>query len=189
MKEIPIRQEHLSYPASLLENWRRGDYSIIPDTVPRPLKHLIVEKARKRPGRRYFGEMFVLHQRAYNLSKACYTSYKWLTAMKWSQPNLRTKLERMFYDDLTGHFGEKAIRQLQYHARDFFQKHGIKPEAPDLWLIHKDLSSSFVEVKMPGDRIRPGQVEGLALIKKHLETEVGIIMLHPESYSIEKANR
>jgi len=45
---------------------------------------------------------------------------------------------------------------------------GKAPAPPDLWLIDKE-TLRFIEVKLPGDRIKPHQLAGLALIGSCLQ--------------------
>jgi hypothetical protein len=47
---------------------------------------------------------------------------------------------------------------------------GKKPVPPDLWLIVNGMHV-FIEVKLPGDRIRDAQIAGSALMARYLRTK------------------
>ena len=51
---------------------------------------------------------------------------------------------------------------------------GKKPVPPDLWLIDAHANHRFIEVKLPGDKIKPHQLAGLALIASCLSAPTPI---------------
>ena len=60
MNKAVLKEEVLSFPPEFLERWRNGDYSLLTSAnIPSYIKQNIVQKAKVRPGRRFFGEAFV----------------------------------------------------------------------------------------------------------------------------------
>jgi len=50
----------MSFQPAFLERWRNGDYSLlISANISSYIKQIIVQKAKVRLGRRFFGEAFV----------------------------------------------------------------------------------------------------------------------------------
>jgi hypothetical protein len=180
-----IECEIMNYPKPLLEAWEGGDYSfLIESRASDYIKDILVCKAKKRPGRRFFGEAYIASR--IEMKEGWYSSFKWLTSPKWlSGDGLDPLLEAPFFEALMKYLGPKMIFKLQEKARTGRGgREGSKPVAPDLWIVGKDGGLRFIESKMPGDRIRPSQVAGLKLIKKYLRmnipVRVSIIMLRPE---------
>ena len=153
-------------------------------SVPPYCKQIIIQKAKIRSGRRFFGEAFVLALMAEEIKDGFYNSYKWLTAEKWlTGKGLRSDFEKLFYESLIRYIGTKHLKTLQNSAkRNTAKSGGGKPVASDLMLIGENGKLQFIEVKLPGDRIRPNQLIGLGILKTYekLKTDVRIIYLFPE---------
>jgi hypothetical protein len=175
----------LSYPLALLEKWKKVDHSFLTSSqAPKYIKDILVSKAKKRPSRRFFGEAFIASTMDTDTIDGWYGSYKWLTSDKWlTGKNLKPRFEKPFYEALISKIGANAISDLQRHARACFDMYkgelnNSKPVAPDLWLVDKSGKNIFIESKMEGDRIRPHQLAGLALIKKYLKSSVSLVCLY-----------
>lgn len=179
----------MSYPPNRLRDWRRKDCRLLSSSQACDyLKEILADKvARRDGGRRFFGEAYVAtqiqHQTGY------YGSFKWLTNARFSDdrpfPNGPTK---RFQEDLRRalleHFGRRQLEMLRKRANAVHKATGLRPVAPDLWLIDREGNHRFIEVKLPGDRIRPQQLTGLDLIKSclHAKTQVSveIVELKPD---------
>lgn len=156
------------------------------------IKDILTYKAKARPGRRFFGEAYIVTQ--IGMKAGWYSSFKWLTADRWvSGRGLKNKFERDFYHALMEYIGSDSIKKLQEKALSFFNKHREqfkvgktykKPVAPDLWIIDQKGRFRFIESKLPDDRIGHAQIAGMNLIKEHLKVpapvSVSIMQLHPE---------
>jgi hypothetical protein len=156
-----------SFSETELTAWRNGDYSLVKD-CSKPLQQRLREKAKARPGRRFFGEAKVLASEPYD--DAWYGSFKWLTSPKWIadqkladgyQEGFRTALQHQFRD-------LPAFQQAV--ALAMTRIGGDRPVGPDLWLISQT-HHRFIEVKLPGDRLARRQLIGLALISKFLRCD------------------
>ena len=165
----------LSYPQALLEEWKRGDHSFLTSSqAPQYIRDILIFKAKKRPGRRFFGEAFIASTIASDTLDGWYGSYKWLTSDKWvTGNNLKPRFEKLFYEALVRRIGPDVISDLQKRAKAYFDMYRSeldyrKPVAPDLCLVNRSGKNIFVESKMEGDQIKPHQLAGLALIKKYL---------------------
>jgi hypothetical protein len=150
-----------------LRAWKNGNYSLVKD-CSRPLKRILRMKARTRPGRRFFGEAYIAatedHQEGW------YGSFEWLTSPKWcGTQRLEDPYQVKFRDALQRHFPDLKEFQ-QVAAVSTRTLGGRKPVGPDLWLITPD-EHKFIEVKLPGDRIAPHQLLGLALIGTFLRAD------------------
>jgi len=74
----------MSFPPEILKKWRKCDYSLLTSAnIPSYIKQIIVQKAKVRPGRRFFGEAFVAVLFSSKIKDGFYCSYKWMTAEKW----------------------------------------------------------------------------------------------------------
>ena len=182
-----LESELMYYPTSLLKAWEEKDYSFLNESrASRYIKEILVCKAERRPGRRFFGEAFIASKMA--MKDGWYGSFKWLTSKKWGTGDgLISRRERLFFEALMKHIGPKMLLTLQQKARLSWKEtkgNIAKPVAPDLWLIGKSGEFIFIESKMPWDSIRPGQIAGLKLIKKYLKVnatvKVSIVNLQPE---------
>ena len=168
-----------------LRAWREGDYSLVQDCTE-PLKRTLQERASQRPGRRFFGEAYVAahvrHQEGW------YGSFKWLTAEKWSgRQKLQDRYQNRFRDALMGYFpGLRAFQHLVTASVSVCNLGKRRPVAPDLWLTTID-RHRFIEVKLPGDRLGPHQLVGLALIAMFLSSDrsvsVEIVNLYQDKKS------
>jgi len=175
----------MDYPRSLLDEWKRGDYSFLTSSkAPRYIKDILVQKARERAGKRFFGEAYIAATLGKDMTDGWYNSYKWLTANKWvTGRNLEPVFEAPFYGALMKKIGATRISYLQKKTNTYFETHESeldykKPVAPDLWFINKSGGFVFIESKMDRDWIRPHQLAGLALIKKYLAGSVALIWLY-----------
>jgi len=182
-----IECEFMNYPKPLLEAWEEGDYSFLVESrASNYIKEILVCKAKKRPGRRFFGEAYISSK--IEMKDGWYSSFKWLTSPKWLT-GYRLDFFRgaPFFEALMEYLGPKIILRLQEKTKVYWkgtEGDSTKPVAPDLLLIGKDGEIRFIESKMPWDTIRPNQVAGLKLIKKYVTVNVpvrvSIINLHPE---------
>ena len=185
-KTIRLHEEVLTYSESVFKDWVAGNYSMLTNSnASEYLKAILVHKAKRRPGRRFFGEAFI--SSTFEMKEGWYTSYKWLTSKKWiTGKSTEAKFQKPFYEALKKHIGLDVIANIQNRAEALYHEHKDifmngnnyrKPVAPDLWLIRKDGKFRFIESKLPGDKINLRQIAGLALIKKHIKGEVSIINL------------
>ena len=174
----------MPYPTARLQQWRDKNYRMLTSSgASEYLKKILVLKAKERPGtRRFFGEAYVAtkiaHQEGY------YGSFKWLTSAKFIDGGKFSngptrKYKEQFRDALQHHFTKLQLRRLQQSAH---RLRGRKPVPPDLWLIDRRGNHRFIEVKLPGDRLGPQQLAGLAAIACCLpgkqRVSVEIIELH-----------
>ncbi|MFC1580068.1 hypothetical protein ACFL4N_04080 [Thermodesulfobacteriota bacterium] len=193
MDGIKLEHKSLPYPEVLLGKWKKGDFSfLIESKASDYIKSILTKKAGARPGRRFFGEAFIVTN--VDAVEGWYNSFKWLTGKKWiTGRGLERQFEKPFYDALMKYVGRDGLKNLQKHSLRFFEKHMDhfkvgqvfrKPVAPDLWLIDKNGDFLFIESKLPGDTISPHQLVGLALIKKRMDTKkrvsVCIFSLYPD---------
>ena len=168
-----LRIETLTFREAERQQWTRGDRTMLTNSRASPfLKRVLTEKARVRPNR-FFGEAFVASHVSHDGGYYC--SFKWLTSAIWTD---RSKLQSTdaaeFKEALREHFPQLA--ELQARARPCTLSKrlgGQKPEAPDLWLIANG-EHRFIEVKLPGDALRPPQYAGLALLAAHLPSSMPI---------------
>jgi hypothetical protein len=182
----------MSYPPDLLKEWSMKHCRMLTASGACDyLKAILSGKvARRCGGRRFFGEAYVAaqvkHQSGY------YGSFKWLTNARFSNDRpFRKGPTRTFQEELRTallkHFGKRQLDRLRERAREFETRSGVRPVAPDLWLIDRQGNHRFIEVKLPGDRIRPAQRAGLALIKSCLRTKtrlsIEVVDLKPEHTS------
>ncbi len=194
MNEIELTNEVLSYPESLLEAWKSGEYSMLTmSNASDYIKDILIFKSKRRPGRRFFGEAYIASR--IEMKEGWYNSFKWLTADKWlSGDDLDVKFEKLFYNELMKNFGVDVLSRLQQNSNRFYNSHKErfmngkqfqKPVAPDLWLIDREGTFKFIESKLPGDTIGFHQIAGLALISKYLRVSgsvsVSIMHLFPET--------
>jgi hypothetical protein len=164
--EVALILDSISFPvddrAVWIAGWKRWNKKtqerLMKGLPPSFLTRFISRKARVRPGR-FFGEAFVARKWGYE--KAWYSSFKWLTAKKWSDgKSLTDPWQREFKAALQT---LPRLRELQQAARRFATKVGFKPVAPDLWLI-RGRQHYFLETKLPGDHVSDSQLAGLALL-------------------------
>lgn len=177
------------YPAHCLRDWRRNDCRILTSSeASEYLKGIIAIKVKRRPrGRRFFGEAYVATQVRHR--HGYYGSFKWLTNSRFLDdrpfPSGPTKpYQEELRKALLRHFGKGQLERLQKRAHKATRVVGVRPVAPDLWLIDSRGNHRFIEVKLPGDRIHPHQLAGMYLIASCLRTKgrlsVEIIELRPQ---------
>jgi len=175
----------MDYPKSLLDQWKKGDYSLLTASkAPEYIKDILVFKAEKRPGRRFFGEAYIASSLGHSMTEGWYNSYKWLTGAKWvTGKNLEPRFELPFYEALRHRVGASIIADLQQRSKEYYDRCSReleykKPVAPDLWFVDANENFMFIESKMEGDQIRPHQLAGLALIKRYLKGSIYLMWLY-----------
>jgi hypothetical protein len=173
----PLQIKTLTFSESELLEWKRGNYEMLTRSKASPfLKRILIEKARRRPGRRFFGEAFVAtrieHERGW------YGSFKWLTSSATGTSAHAKEYRAALLESFP------AVSNLPSRAsilRELLQNK--KPVPPDLWLVVNG-AHQFIEVKLPQDSIRLTQIAGLALIATCLSSakniSVWIYSLSPE---------
>jgi hypothetical protein len=170
----------LAFPKSKLLQWEQGKYEMLGQLKAWSfLKRILDEKVhnRRRPGRRFFGETFV----ATNVSheKGWYGSFKWLISWPARQSSGYAGEYRAALKDAFPSVSKIPPKALGLRKLLV----GKKPVPPDLWLIVNG-EHRFIEVKLPGDTIRPTQIAGLAVIATCLPSKenvsVWLYNLHPE---------
>ncbi len=188
MVEIELKEDIVPYRKALLEAWINGDYSMLTSSTSSDyIKKIIVRKAKKRPGTRFFGESFVSSLLYKKMNEGWYSSYQWLTSDQWlTGKSLTSRFEKLFYEALHTHLGTDPLTKIQNNSKNFLYKNKIKPRAPDLWLIDKSGEHHFIECKKGSDKIHCGQIESLAIIKKYLKCLIRIINLYPEGSKLPK---
>ncbi len=194
VSEKALQIEFMPYSEKLLDAWENGDYSMLTDSGASDyIKEILIDKAKHRPGRRFFGEAYIASKT--EMKEGWYNSFKWLTSDKWvSGEGLEPKFEKPFHYALMKYIGTKALTDLQKKAVSLYKIHKEKltdgskynkPGAPDLWIIDQEGRYRFIESKLSGDTIKPHQIAGLALIHKYLSVanhvSVSIVTLYPEN--------
>lgn len=187
-RPVHVSVTAMTYPASLAEVWPRSRHFLERSKASSYIKEILSDKIARRGGRgrRFFGEAFVAsairHRHGY------YGSFKWLTNSKFlgsgsfgSGPTARYRAE--YRQALQTHF-KAGLARAQALAADVRRRTGITPQVPDLWLIERSGRHHFIEIKLQGDRVRKGQLEGLAVIAAALaaraEVSVEVIYLVPD---------
>ena len=166
-----LRIETLTFREAERQQWTNGNRKMLKKSGASPfLKQVLEEKARVRPNR-FFGEAFVASHVSHD--EGYYCPFKWLTSATWtdrSSPQSTGADE--FKQALRKYFPRLA--ELQARAAKLSERRGgQKPVAPDLWLIANG-EHRFIEVKLPGDVMRPPQYAGLALLAAHLPSSMPI---------------
>ncbi len=167
----------LTYQQELLDAWIASPSDILAQSNASPhITGIIGDKVGKRSGTWFFGEAFVANEFSHELG--FYGSFKWLTNPRFVDVKPfpcgnTTKYQEALREALWEHFGRDQLERLQDTTAAFFKKHratlkGKEPAPPDLWLIGKE-DLRFIEVKLPGDWIKPHQLAGLALIGSCLQ--------------------
>lgn len=178
----------MTYPADSELEWRRSCEMLASSKACTYLKEILGGKVSRRKGgtRRFFGEAFVATQIDHD--EGYYGSFQWLT-------NPMFLGDRAFRHGPTQDFQKQYRRALQHHfpgqleglqsnAERIERRVGVKPAAPDLWLIDSSGNHRFIEVKLPKDEVSDNQLAGLAVIaasirSKHL-LSVEVIELNPD---------
>jgi len=111
----------MSFPPAFLKRWRNGDYSLLTSAnIPSYIKQIIVQKAKIRPGRRFFGEAFVAASFSSKIKDGFYCSYKWMTSEKWiTGKGLKPEFERPFYDGLHKYIGTENLKKIQKRSNKY----------------------------------------------------------------------
>ncbi len=115
----------MSFPPELLERWRNGDYSLLTSAnIPSYIKQIIVQKAKIRPGRRFFGEVFVAVSFSSKIKDGFYNSYKWMTVKKWiTGKGLKPEFEKPFYEGLHKYIGTENLKKIQKRSNKYREGH------------------------------------------------------------------
>lgn len=170
------------YDVAELEAWKAGRYALLERSKASEfLKRILIAKAeRRRAGRgargqqgdrRFFGEAFVAAHAAFSHQAGWYGSFKWLSAATWSPRILEGPTG--YAQDLKRALGAyvenlEEVRRQQEVLRPRLRGRYAVP--PDLWLLTGE-THRFIEVKLPGDRLRDTQLAGLALIATSLRAD------------------
>jgi hypothetical protein len=162
----------LTYEQHLLDAWEAGNCDMLKSSrACEHIKDIIDLKVQRRSGTWFFGEALVAT--AYEHEVGFYGSFKWLTNRRFVDgqpfPNGDTqKYQEAIREALWKHFGIEQLKAIQRATADLYGRHSallrnMEPVPPDLWLIDGK-RHRFIEVKLPGDWIKPHQLAGLALI-------------------------
>jgi hypothetical protein len=179
----------MTYPNDRLKEWSQGDCRMLTSSgASNYLKKIVARKvARRGGGRRFFGEAYVATKITH--IEGFYGSFKWLTNARFSDdrpfPDGPTKgFKERLRKALMKHFTKGQLKALRERARKFKKETGVRPVAPDLWLVDRRGNHRFIEVKLEGDLVRRPQLAGLALIASCLHPKtrlsVEIVELHPD---------
>ena len=171
----------MSFPADAQKEWARSAAYRRRLLASSPagsfVQRVLKQKAAVRP-RRFWGEALVAT--AAPVEAGWYSSYKWLTSPSWtSGAEPSDPMERAFKKALRSHLPE--LPAVQDVARRYARRYGVKPVAPDLWLLRND-RHWFLESKiLPGDSLSEAQLAGLAVIATYWPgVNVGVVYLQPE---------
>jgi hypothetical protein len=165
---MELHIQPLEFPEAELHEWEQGTSYKALTRLPASsfVKHILEEKLcnRSNPSRRFFGEAFVAAH--LNGETGWYGSFKWLTSWPTRPASrygaeYRAALKKCFPS-------VSSISSIAFALCEHLD--GKKPVPPDLWLII-DGQHHFIEVKLPGDAIRPTQIAGLALIAACLSSK------------------
>jgi hypothetical protein len=176
----------MAYAAESLAAWQRGPEMLEESSADEDLKKVLKQKREARPGSRFFGEAFVAT--TLDHTHAFYGSFQWLTTSRFlggdSFPPSPTREFRERYRRALHDFFGTELAALQDNAMRLRDRTGVKPAAPDLWLVQRSWHR-FIEVKLPRDRVRDNQLAGLAVIAVSLararkRISVELIELYPE---------
>ena len=163
--------ETLPFRKAERDQWTCGNHEMLTTSgASRFLKQVLVEKAGKRPNR-FFGEAFVASRVSHD--EGYYSSFQWLTSATWTDRSRKQSGSAAeFKQALRTHFPRLA--ELQALARTLSERLGGSTlVAPDLWLLVNG-EHRFIEVKLPGDRLRLSQRAGLELLAEHLPSALPI---------------
>jgi hypothetical protein len=185
MNDINIPIEEIPFRSDLIEAWRNRDYSMLLDSdASAYLKSILTFKASRsgiqRGLQRFFGEAFV--SSITPMIDGWYNSYQWLRKENWvNGTNLNgvagepIPFKEIFYRDaIVGYIGSENLRNLQKYSQEHENSTGKYPKAPDLFIIEPNGNFVFMEVKLPGDRFKKQQDDGLSLLKNILGQKAGI---------------
>jgi hypothetical protein len=165
-----VHEQTFFYQATLRTAWEQGDHSMLDGRKSKAspyIRDVLAAKAKERP-KRFFGEAFIASRT--EMKNGWYSSYQWLTADKWVTGNgLKKPFERDFYAALCKHLKRPLVERIQTIVRAT----GRMLVAPDLWMILRDGTHRFVEVKLDKDRVSPKQIDGLKILERAL-SEAGL---------------
>lgn len=169
---IEIIEEVIEYPKSLLDAWKNGDKSLVPDGLidtERAWRHI-----RNQPSN-HFGEIYTLRIKM----QEGWKGFNFYLISDTVEPTN----EKYF----TGK--KKVIEILDseklHHLRQVAQSKGYGNDRglPDLFLYNERGDVQFLEVKKERDRIHKRQLEFLAMIRGILGCDVGVVYLKEEERS------
>jgi hypothetical protein len=176
-----LKHQSVLYRPADLRAWQAGRYQVLKQSrASEFIKQILFDKARRRRearvasgkggDRRFFGEAVVAAHPAFAHRAGWYGSFKWLSAPAWCAA---TESSLFGYRDQFRAALDKYVLNLrQVQSREKLlhsllgDKHAV---APDLWLF-TGREHRFIEVKLPGDRLRDSQLAGLALIASCLKS-------------------
>ncbi len=120
------------------------------------LKRVLLRKHKVRANR-FFGEAFVASHLSHD--EGYYSSFQWITSGAWADADgVSDDDAGEFRRALATHF--PRLGELQAKAAALAKTlDGVKPAAPDLWLISNN-EHHFIEVKLTGDELAPHQYAG-----------------------------
>ncbi len=121
MNQAILKEGVMSFPPEVLERWRMGDYSLLTSAnIPSYIKKIIVQKAKMRPGKIFFGEAFVAVSMSKEIKDGFYNSYKWMAAEKWiTGKGLKPVFEKPFYDSLHKYIGTENLKKIQKRSNKY----------------------------------------------------------------------
>ncbi|MDF4415098.1 VRR-NUC domain-containing protein [Vibrio parahaemolyticus] len=159
--KFEIQETIFKYPKALLESWKNGEKSWIPETLFVPNDVLTQQNF-------HFGEYYALKK--YMELGWQGTAFYALGDWELNNPNYTKgrELVNQYVDPIRLSM-LKALRK------------GKSKGEPDLMLYKEDGSLMFVEVKKQSDRVSTEQLVCLAQIKSILGCEVGITYLAEEN--------
>jgi hypothetical protein len=169
-----IRVETLPFMESERLRWRTGHDEMLLNSEASPfLKRVLARKHAVRP-KKFFGEAFVASHWPHH--DGYYSSAKWLTSKRWTGSDaLDAEDAAELKKALARHFPK--LEQFQATVAAFADAHqGVKPVAPDLWLIVNG-QHQFIEVKLAKDELAEHQFAGLALIARCLPSEAPVSVI------------
>jgi hypothetical protein len=176
----PLIVQPLEFEESILLEWKRGHYEML-SKLPESsfLRRILDQKIRNRTrlGRRFFGEALVATSVTHE--QGWFGSFKWMSS--WPRRS-GSEYASEYRAALMSNFPNVSdLPSKSFALRRLLG--GKKPVPPDLWLIVNG-EHRFIEVKLPGDVLRPTQVAGLALIATCLSEKktlsVWLYNLYPE---------
>lgn len=194
-----LRFTPMPYSESHRKAWVSGDYAMLTSSgASSYLRRVLPQKAEKRRKHRatdrFFGEAYVSAELRHK--SGYYGSFRWLTNPYFLSPPVPAKEpltdREELHEALWDCFGKARLAALHEKAHRVRELTAEKPAPPDLWLIDEAGNHRFVEVKLPGDSIRLGQLAGLAVIAASLRSRTGaqvaveVIDLHPNGLEPEK---
>ncbi|WP_411992072.1 VRR-NUC domain-containing protein [Agarivorans sp. DSG3-1] len=161
-----------TYQKSLLEAWKEGDKSWIPDEL------FVPDEVFNQP-HYHFGEYFTLSK----FQELGWHGSAYYALGNWEPNNTKYDEGRALiakYIDPKRLSVLKALRE------------GLLAGEPDLFLYKEDGSVLFVEVKKEKDRLSQAQLDCLSQIKSILNCDIGVVYLseeekdyNPKSYELD----